>query len=175
MCVALSAGRPEGLGDVLSAHNMPEVQSVLADIIIADNIPGCNHSDKAGIKAHIVAGYFGKYLTTTHFLESKGKSGACLKFLPFSEKSWTIYFTQGCRAQFGFQVKMLERLCLHHKRNVKIITGDLGDIKRNVRVVAASADDLPDKASHPTRSVFSTFVQSLLAASTKDSVLGLRH
>ena len=43
----------------------------------------------------------------------------------------------------------------------------LAEIKGNARAVTASAADLPDKAPHPARSVFSTLVDALRSAATK--------
>lgn len=173
--VALVVDRAPGLDACLAAHHMAETAILDATLIIADHTPGNDaNADKKEIKAHIVAGYFGKILTTPQFLLSAGNSGACLKFDAFREKRKHLYFTHACRARFGFQIKLLEKLCTRHKHSVSILTGELVDFKKksNVRVVALNDADVPDKTDHPMRSLFSVFIGTLLQASTNNSALG---
>ena len=100
--VALVADRTPGFA-CLAAQRMAETAIVDAIVVIADHIPGRNdltNADKKEIKAQIVAGYFGKFLTTPQFLLSTGNSSACVKFTAFCKKKRALYFTVACRAAF---------------------------------------------------------------------------
>jgi len=158
----------------MAERNLIETTSVDATVMVVDRVDYRVDSAKMQRRAHLVAGYFGKYLTTTQFVESAGTYGACIKLMAFRERRRKVCFTPACRGRFGSEIRLLERLCIVHKHSVTIVTGDLATFqrKRDVQVVVLDLTD-PGCNGYPGCTIFSTFIGKFLQRpSCAESALG---